>query len=116
MTMMKTNSLHLFVVVFEDITQKRRVGFFVTCAMSMCALCVYQVILVLSKTLIVKKCMARINLIVYTCADENNTCVDKSILKACAAIFYQIFIVSPNDSPLKIMKCFSVHLKIPFCS
>ena len=35
----------------------------------------------------------------------------------CPVFFYQIFIFSPNDSPLKTMKnVFFFHLKSSFCS
>ena len=37
-------------------------------------------------------------------------------LKPVSAIFYQIFIFSPNDIPLKTMKCFLFHLKSFFRS
>ena len=37
-------------------------------------------------------------------------------LKLVLAIVYQIFIFSPNDSPLKTEKCFLFHLKNSFCS
>ena len=37
-------------------------------------------------------------------------------LKLVSAIFYQIFIFSPNDSPLKTDKCFLFCLKSSFCS
>ena len=40
----------------------------------------------------------------------------KKNLKLVSAIFYQIFIFSPNDSPLKTEKCFLFHLKSSFCS
>ena len=39
-----------------------------------------------------------------------------SSLKLVSAIFYQIFIFSPNDSPSKTMKCFLFHLKSSFHS
>ena len=39
-----------------------------------------------------------------------------SDLKFVSAIFYQIFIFLPNDSPLKTMKkCLLLHLKSSFC-
>ena len=37
-------------------------------------------------------------------------------LKLVPAIFYQIFIFSPNDSPLKTEKCFLFYLKSSFRS
>ena len=38
-------------------------------------------------------------------------------LKLVSTSFYQIFIFSPDDSPLKTMKkCFLFHLKSTFCS
>ena len=37
-------------------------------------------------------------------------------LKLAFTIFYQIFIFSPNDSPLKTMKCFLFYLKTSFHS
>ena len=37
-------------------------------------------------------------------------------LKFVSATFYQIFIFSPNDSPLKTEKCFLFPLKSSFCS
>ena len=37
-------------------------------------------------------------------------------LKLGSAIFYQIFIFSPNDSPLKTMKCFLIHINNSFRS
>ena len=38
------------------------------------------------------------------------------LLKLVSAIFYQIFILSSNDSPLKTEKCFLFHLKSSFRS
>ena len=38
------------------------------------------------------------------------------LLKLVSAIFYQIFIFSPNDSPLKTIKCFLFHQKSSFRS
>ena len=40
----------------------------------------------------------------------------KDSLKLVSAIFYQIFISSPNDSPSKTEKCFLFHLKSSFRS
>ena len=40
----------------------------------------------------------------------------QNILKLLSSIFYQIFIFSPNDSPLKTEKCFLFHLKSSFRS
>ena len=37
-------------------------------------------------------------------------------LKLVSAIFYQIFIFSPGDSPSKTEKCFLFHLKSSFRS
>ena len=37
-------------------------------------------------------------------------------LKLVSAIFYQIFIFSPNDSPFKADKCFLFYLKSSFRS
>ena len=37
-------------------------------------------------------------------------------LKLVSAIFYQIFIFSPNDSPSKTENCFLFYLKDLFCS
>ena len=38
------------------------------------------------------------------------------ILKLVPAIFYQIFILSPNDGPSKTEKCFLFHLESSFLS
>ena len=38
------------------------------------------------------------------------------LLKLVFAIFYQIFIFSPNDGPSKTEKCFLFHLKSSFRS
>ena len=40
----------------------------------------------------------------------------KSLLKLVSAIFYQIFIFSPNDGPSKAVKNLLFHLKSSFCS
>ena len=40
----------------------------------------------------------------------------QNTLKLVSAIFYQIFIFSPNDSPSKTEKCFLFHLKSSFRS
>ena len=37
-------------------------------------------------------------------------------LKLVPAIFYQMFLFSPNGSPSKTEKCFLFHLKSSFCS
>ena len=42
---------------------------------------------------------------------QGNTCVE-SFLKLVSAIFYEIFIFSPNDSPLKTMKNVGLFSKI----
>ena len=41
---------------------------------------------------------------------------NKLSLKLVSAIFYQIFIFSPNDSPSKTGKYFLFHLKSSFCA
>ena len=48
---------------------------------------------------------------------QENTCGSVTFLKPVSAIFYQIFISSPNDSPLKTVKSvFLFHLKSSFRS